>query len=295
MSSLSCNTVAPMTPSAAGPSMPTHELPQTLERPSRCFDSGDISPATLEAVGPDLAESKPTVHFIQEQLYLHTDKLLAGLRYIPVPPTHPSYSLPVTFSVTVPFLSDDIEYPTHILAVLLPSENEAPEAPIPLVPIHGIVLAVNCSAEILRPLIEGDDEDSEDSDSTTYKLYLPVCSIRLPSVEALITLRNFMYTKEVDALFADLFPLPQPFDHETLQRAQQSESLDCKLALVQKLIWAEPGVKHLLRYGSLVLDLWRTACCLGMHDDGFWDALDLAWELVLIALNFVLNAPESGV
>lgn len=33
--------------------------------------------------------------------------------------------------------------------------------------------------------------------------------------------------------------------------------------------------------------LWRNACALGVHDLELWDAMDLAWDAVLGAMNAV--------
>jgi len=36
--------------------------------------------------------------------------------------------------------------------------------------------------------------------------------------------------------------------------------------------------------------VWRNAVALGIHDPEFWDCLDLAWEVVLGAMNLGAGA-----
>ncbi|KAF7343314.1 Clampless protein 1 [Mycena venus] len=265
-------------------SIPTFKLPSRLERPPPCSDS--VSRRTLDTVAPDLVELP--LPFIQHQLALHTEQMLAGLHDLQVPSTIPRLDLPNKLEITLPEHSshDQPIYPTHVFAVSLPSDSAAPSNVFPdLVSFHGIVFAAHCAARI--PFAVPADED----DSAIDTVSLTVCPVVLPSAQALITLRTYMYTKSIDTLFASFFPLPEPLTHETFKSAL--ESSETKSLLAARLVSVHHGFAHLLGYTALVQDVWQTAYCLEMYHTEFWDALDLAWELVIMALNLAADAQQS--
>lgn len=260
---------------------PTFELPRALERPIICSDS--ISRLTLDALAPELAELP--LPFIHHQLALHTEQMLAGLEDLQVPGTIPHFLLPPTLAIALPHNCSNVEliYPTHVLAVSVPSRKS--DEPFALIPVHGIVVAAYCSAAVLHPA------PSEDVCCPPDTLTLPVCPVVLPSVQAFITLREYMYSQRIDTLFAALFPLPAPLAHTEVKTALASAAT--KLRLATHLICAHPGLAHLFGYAARVQEVWKTACCLGMYDAALWDALDLAWELVIVALNLAVDAQET--
>ncbi|KAJ6588169.1 hypothetical protein B0H19DRAFT_1366850 [Mycena capillaripes] len=261
------------------PPYPSFELPRTLERPTLYSEA--ISRLTLDALAPDLAELP--LPFIQHQLSLHTKQMLAGLRDLQLPRMIPPLPRP---TVTIPLPEDfsNVEpiYPTHVFAVSLPTA--LPGAPPTLVPIHGIVFAANCTA----PILHGHSAPAGDTNSPPGSLVLPVCPIVLPSVQALIALLTYMYGQRIQLLFAALFPLPASLTHKAVKAA-----LDCpdtRVKLATHLVCAHPGIAHLLGYAARVREVWRTACLLGMYHTELWDSLDLAWELVIVALNIAAAA-----
>ncbi|KAF8182974.1 hypothetical protein K438DRAFT_1502329, partial [Mycena galopus ATCC 62051] len=294
---------------------PTLKLPRTLERPPLASDSA--SRLALDAVAPDLAELP--LPFIHHQIALHSEQMLAGFRDLPVPstiPLPPVCSTPDALTIRLPSRSsgcdtdavDAVEpiYPTHVFAVSPPQSKNATTAPedsLQLVPFHGPVFAANCAAQILRPAStdepdEGDGDANADMDdddgvnaNAAETITLPVCTISLPSVQAFFTLRTYMYTKRISALFTDFFPLADT-DDDSDSEALNLKGLDSSTALrlATRLVLAHPGFTHILECASRILDVWKTAWCLGLEvypdaQSGFWDALDLAWEVVLAALN----------
>ncbi|KAF4613253.1 hypothetical protein D9613_010965 [Agrocybe pediades] len=53
------------------------------------------------------------------------------------------------------------------------------------------------------------------------------------------------------------------------------------------------GVKGLLNQTAVVKDMWQDVVALGMNDPDLWDVLDLAWEVVLGALNLGFAAEQA--
>ncbi|KAJ6464053.1 hypothetical protein C8R45DRAFT_1025092 [Mycena sanguinolenta] len=296
--------------------MPAVELPRTLERPPPTSDS--TSRLGLDAIAPDLVDVP--LPYIRHQIALQSEQMLVGLRDLLVPRALPRLGTPETLTIAVPDSSHDGEppiYPTHVLAVFLPPESMltrtstyTPErdATLTLVPIHGVVFAANCTSQILRPVPEleptMDETDEEEADT----LILPVCPVCLPSVDALLVVRAYMYTKRVDALFADSIPLfddDDDDDHELpahktadLQSESPSSSTDTRALRFATRLAHKPGwtVTHILGCASRVLDVWKTAWGLGLdvqHHTEFWDAVDFAWEVMILALNLVAAEERS--
>ncbi|KAJ7130417.1 hypothetical protein C8R44DRAFT_665548, partial [Mycena epipterygia] len=252
-------------------STPTVQLPRTLKRPTPCDPPAR---AILDVIAPELAELP--LPFIRHQFSLRAGEMLAGIQDLVIPGTISRLCLPSTLTVPVPSnpSNDAPLYPTHVLAVS--PRGAHPDAPLILVPVHGIVLAANCAAPILRP-------GPVDSDSVRDKLILPICPAALPSVHALVVLRTYMYTHRLDTLIHALIPLPEPLAHAAVKTALGSAEEILRLAT--HLVCVRPGLEHLLAYAARVRELWQTVCCLGMFHAPLWDALDLAWELVIVALN----------
>ncbi|KAJ7722788.1 hypothetical protein B0H16DRAFT_1431218 [Mycena metata] len=257
-------------------SIPTFQLPRTLERPAFVLDS--LSRQSLDALAPELAEVP--LPFIHHQLAVHADQMLADINSLPIPSTIPAMRLPRTLAVKLPVASSDSDvehiYPTHILAVSASSRSTlaALDAPLSLVAVHGVAFAANCTTAALRPV--------EYDANTRGTLTLPLYRVALPSVQALLILRGYMYTHRIDMLLSAIFPLPAPLTYVEVKSALVSSAT--KLRLAMHLVSAHQGPAHILGYARRVQDIWRTVCCLGMYHVELWDALDLAWELVIVAL-----------
>ncbi|KAJ7507075.1 hypothetical protein B0H11DRAFT_1970133 [Mycena galericulata] len=259
------------------PSAQPIQIPRTLERPVYSFDCADR--ATLDALAPDLADLP--LPFIRVQLVLNAGQMLDGLHHLPIPTTISRIRLPSTLAVPTPHDPSNLlpVYPTHLLAVSSPSTDVTPDAPLTLIPIHGVVLAANCASSILPPTTPTDINRDNSSDV----LVLPLCPVILPSVNAFLVLRDFMYTHRVDALLDALFPTPLRLTHGAVRAALGSD--EDRLRLATHLVCAQPGIRDLLGYAARVRELWHTVCWLGMDHAGLWDTINLAWELAIVALN----------
>ncbi|KAJ7720929.1 hypothetical protein B0H16DRAFT_1474170 [Mycena metata] len=257
------------------------QLPRTLERPTSIPYALDLSRQILDALAPDLAQGP--LPFIHHQLAAHADQMLADIHSLPIPNTIPGMRLrhAVAAKIKLPIASRDVEhvhiYPTHILAVSTSSRSTAagPDAPLSLVAIHDVAFAASCSTPALRPV-------ERDANFTLGTLTLPLCPIALPSMQALLILRVYMYTHRIDILLSVIFPLPAPLTYAEVKSALVSSAT--KLRLATHLVSAHPGPAHILGYARRVQEVWKTVCCLGMYHIELWDALDLAWALVLVAL-----------
>jgi len=45
----------------------------------------------------------------------------------------------------------------------------------------------------------------------------------------------------------------------------------------------------------IVHGLWRNVCALGVFDDNLWNAMDLAWEVLLTAIAIGTGNPQAMV
>jgi hypothetical protein len=48
---------------------------------------------------------------------------------------------------------------------------------------------------------------------------------------------------------------------------------------------AAPGMVALTRVSQNIGAVWKNAVALGVHDPELWNCLDLAWEVILGAMN----------
>jgi hypothetical protein len=109
-----------------------------------------------------------------------------------------------------------------------------------------------------------------------------------------------MYTHRLDAALATLLPMPQAF-LESLSHGGRghtpasvlSRALDTpevRHTLASHLCAAAGGnLSALMSHAGHVKELWQDMVALGMYDASLWDALDLAWEVVLGALNLAVE------
>ncbi|KAJ7734788.1 hypothetical protein DFH07DRAFT_988068 [Mycena maculata] len=273
-------------PDRRQPAAPTTvvQLPRTLERQ---WPSSDLAArVTLDALAPDLAALP--LPFIRMQLVLCARQMLAGLQALALPSTISHRHLRSTLTVPMPREQGGLQplYPTHVLAVSPPSTNApSPDAPVALIPMHGVVLAANCTAPLL--LLAPTVTDPASAPGT---LVLPVCPVTLPSLHAFLIVRAFMYTHRVDALLNALLPLPVRLTHAAVHAALASA--EDRVRIAAHLTGAHPGIRHLLLYAGRVRELWHTVCWLGMDHGRLWDAINLAWELVILALNLAAGTHE---
>ncbi|KAJ7130511.1 hypothetical protein C8R44DRAFT_775635 [Mycena epipterygia] len=184
-------------------------------------------------------------------------------------------------------------YPTHALAIS-PSGKDV-GSPHAIFPVHAVVLAAHCAAlpRLPRPA----------HSSHASLVALSVLPLTLPSPQAFAILHNFMYTHRLAPALASLLPLPPAF-LASLERPStshsRSHSQDAAHAAILSAL-ASGTARHslaahlhaasggsltaLMGHAGHVKELWQDMVALGLYDAPLWDALDLAWEVVLGALN----------
>ncbi|KAJ7618611.1 hypothetical protein FB45DRAFT_1033806 [Roridomyces roridus] len=125
---------------------------------------------------------------------------------------------------------------------------------------------------------------------------LPVLPFSLPSPQAFTILHPYMYTHRLDAALAGLLPLLPAF-LETLAPGPSTDAPHARVsaalssrsaihALAAHLAASAGGsLSALMAHARHVKELWQDMVALGLYDAELWDALDLAWEVVLAALN----------
>ncbi|KAH0831260.1 hypothetical protein J3R83DRAFT_13894 [Lanmaoa asiatica] len=256
-----------MSDSTSAVSMSNVALPRFLSRPS----FREIAKETITSVAPELADTE--LNYIREGLQClgpHMLQVLAGVKAEPV-----SHVLPKDLAVTVNDLSFDM--PTHMLAVYSRHVPAATKRRVTLFPIHNIVLATHCAnlpilptSNITRPDVAG---------STVSVPVVPLC---IPAPEVFPQLSTFLYTKRIDHLLASLLPCPAP--HPLYRDDPTSEPV---LSLLQQFagkLATSHSAQTLLTHAMAVNGLWRNACALGIDDEKLWCALDVAWEVLVVAL-----------
>ncbi|KAJ8083362.1 hypothetical protein AAF712_010850 [Marasmius tenuissimus] len=268
-------------------SNPAVQLPRKLSRPA--YEK--VSMQAIFAVSPEMAAAgNITPEYIQQGLVMQASQMFAGLSSLApshLPSSLPRSHLPSFLSIPVrpPTSSAGVEYPTHALAV---SSSKNPEAQALIIPVHALVLASHCARfpEIRTPSsrLQGG-----------HTLQLPVIPFSLPSPGAFTVLTNFMYQHRLDKVLKALFPMRPGFlsnlRHRDVQDILQS------LATIHELSsylceHDQYNLQRLTAHAMHVRDVWQDMVALGIHDPALWDTIDLAWEVVLGALN--LAAAKRG-
>ncbi|KIY74243.1 hypothetical protein CYLTODRAFT_433656 [Cylindrobasidium torrendii FP15055 ss-10] len=249
------------------------QLPRQLDRPALV----DVPAANIAACAPEL--SGVPAEYIRRNLIKQSHEMLAGIQALSpahLPKTLPKSRLPEMLNV--PIVQRTASLPTHILAVT--SSRSAPSDTAMIFAVHGIVIASHC-AQMRLP------QGYQQSGSTAR---LPVVHISPPSAHAFNILLDFMYTHRLDSVLRSLLPLPSSFckdiTHEGVKSTTHSRSTIYQLAT--HLYNHEHGdVAALMRHVGHCKDMWQDMISLGMSTPELWDTLDLAWTIVLGALNLV--------
>lgn len=114
--------------------------------------------------------------------------------------------------------------------------------------------------------------------------------IQLPSPAAFHILHSFMYTHNVGALLSALLPLPKAFTHAKGFNGEHVTSVmrsGSKLHELSSYLCSasHKSLSSLTAHAAHVKELWQDCVTLGVYDLELWDAMDLAWEIVLGAMN----------
>ncbi|KAJ6464085.1 hypothetical protein C8R45DRAFT_840748, partial [Mycena sanguinolenta] len=265
------------------------QLPRTLTRPAFT----DISRDALAAAAPDLVPVPS--EFIRHGLRAKAASMQAGISSLA--PSHLPASLPrdrMPSSLSVPLRAPPggvlPSYPTHVLAIS--SKHGSSHAEASLFAVHAVVLAAHCAKlPALPPTLAPGG----------HTLALPVLPITLPSPPAFSILHAWMYTGRLDAALASLLPLPPAFlaslASASSSRSSSSRSSSASAADIISATLRTPSALHplqhhlfasaggnvaaLMDHAAHVKELWQDMVALGVYDPALWDALDLAWEVVL--------------
>ncbi|EIN14697.1 hypothetical protein PUNSTDRAFT_58362 [Punctularia strigosozonata HHB-11173 SS5] len=254
--------------------MPEVRLPRTLARPQFT----PVSPAAIAALDPDLAGTP--IEYIRKGLQAQASQMLASCSQLPaLPPTIPSSRLPPSLSIPV---APSASSPTHLLAV---STIGTKSTAVTTVPTHHLVLAANCAHLPAFPRAA--------APSSRTQLTLPVTPMAVPAAEAFPTLHRYLYTKSVPQLLTALTNLQ--ITSSVLNAGTSSRQVpgstraQLSHALAQS---AGYDAQRLMNLAQRVNGFWRNACALGVFDTEMWDAMDLAWDVILGALNIVLKGRQ---
>lgn len=197
-----------------------------------------------------------------------------------LPSSMPRSQLQQTRSLTIPVraTSHAASFPTHVLAL---SKSSSHDSSAHLVPTHAIVLASQCAS---LPRLPPSTVSGHPNAVT-----LPVLPLSVPSPAAFTPLHTFLYTHSAAQLLSTLIPaIPSNF----LSTLTSSHAIRGTLSsgpalhkLSAHLLSSAPGMGALTNVAQNIAAVWRNAVALGVHDPELWDCLDLAWEIVLGAMN----------
>ncbi|KAG6330604.1 hypothetical protein ID866_8484 [Astraeus odoratus] len=270
----------------AQPSYPSNvQLPRTLQRPPYA----EVPRQNVIAVAPELADV--AIEYVRRGLRVQANQMLAGTSALSpshLPPSMPRSQLHHTTSLTIPLRPTQhaISCPTHVLALSKPSSHDSSAL---LVPTHAVVLASQCASLPRLP-----PSHMPAHPNATVSVTLPVLPLSVPSPSAFAPLHAFLYTHSASALLSALLPaVPSSFlstltSHQALRGTLASGP--ALHSLSAHLLSSAPNLSALTGVAQKIAAVWRNAVALGVHDPELWDCLDLAWEVVLGAMNLGAGA-----
>jgi len=261
------------------------QLPRTLQRPSY----SEVSRDQIAAVAPELVDVP--AEYIRRSICAKTPQMLAGISalsksHLPltIPKSHLRHNTPLTVPIRSSPSQQPPSYPSHFLALSTSSKSQTSMSDqLPLIPTHSLVLAAYCASLPRMP-----PSNSQPHGNT---VTIPVLPLSVPSPQAFPTLHQFLYTHNVPGLLSSLLPsLPSAF-LSTLSSSGIQSTLASGPKLHQLSAHCLSNSQHgqptqiLMAQAQHITALWRNAIALGVHDKDLWDAIDLAWEIVLGSLN----------
>jgi len=181
--------------------------------------------------------------------------------------------------------------PSHMLAVYGPPSPKQPieRRKVTLYPAHSLIFAAYCSK---LPPFPPAGVPSPSQPSAPPELNVPVRPLCLPSPHTYPQLSCFLYTKRADILLQSLMPclppasLAQRQEKETSPQSSQLVEFAAKLA-------GTYTTQALLQHTMTVHGLWQNVCALGIFDDGLWETVDLAWQILLTAIAIGTGNPQA--
>jgi hypothetical protein len=122
---------------------------------------------------------------------------------------------------------------------------------------------------------------------------LPVVQLNVPHADAFAPLLAFLVTHRADRLLASLIPVqpamlaPSRASHSGAAMGGGALAHVSAQQLASALVHGAPGDKRASLMGLVhsIKSVWRNVCALGCYDRDLWEAIDLAWEAVILALH----------
>ncbi|KAF9009270.1 hypothetical protein BDZ89DRAFT_533431 [Hymenopellis radicata] len=154
---------------------------------------------------------------------------------------------------------------THALAIFSPANVR-----INVFPVHETILRVHCMTLLPFPVVDDIPED-----------HVPVVFLSLPHPESYVPISQYLYTHRQDVLFAALCPGVQAFGHSPFLSSTPQVRLTKDLVVsAAKALRATRPVIESMHY---IHGLWHNMVALGIHDDGMWEVVLLAYSLYALA------------
>lgn len=240
----------------------------------------------------------------------HIFSMIAAVNLLSIPSSLPKSHLPSALDALVRPTSSapaSASFPTHILAVTSSKPSaSSPTTPTAasfaaaqaqaahtamLYPAHSLVLAAHCANLPSLP-------PSRPSGRAT-SLTLPVVPLTVPDASTFPHLHAYLHNKRADKLLAALLPslgahLPRMDGaSSSTSRGYTAQFSSDRLArLAQQLAsaaysqaGAQGALQILMAYAKVVTNLWKNTCAFGIFDTELWGVIDLAYEILLTALN----------
>jgi len=193
--------------------------------------------------------------------------------------TMPKSQIPPSVSVALRAPSSRSSYPTHVLAIATAGTSSS-DPKHTLIPVHAVTLAAHCAKLPALP--------PSNARVSGNNMQLPVLPLSLPSPAAFSILHTFMYTHRLDGVLKALLPLPTQFleglSHHGVRQALASSTT---LHQLSSFVCASSNgnLQTITGHAAHVKEIWQDMVSLGLYDPELWDAIDLAWEIILGALN----------
>ncbi|TFK32276.1 hypothetical protein BDQ12DRAFT_739501 [Crucibulum laeve] len=258
---------------------PTVQLPRTLQRPS----FADVSRDAIITASPECADVP--AEYLRRGLRARTSELLDGISSLSVshiPSSMPRSHLPRSLTIPLhPSSSHSSSLPTHILAISSSRGPASPADQLRFYPVHSIVIAAQCAS---FPRISAPTHQS----LRATRIELPVVEVKLPSPAAFSLIHSYLYNHRLDKVLKSLYPMPSSFlqtaSHQSIRTTLGSGTALHTLSMYL-CTSASSNLQTLMTHAAHIKELWQDMAALGIHEPELWDTLDLAWEVLLGALN----------
>ncbi|KAF7343293.1 Clp1-like protein [Mycena venus] len=206
-----------------------------------------------------------------------------------IPPSYLPQALTVPLRAPPPGAPALPSCPTHALAIAPPAKSSSGErdAPQAIFPVHAVVLAAHCAKIPRLP-------SSPRAHSASAAVTLPVLPLALPSPQAFRSCtRSCIRTASTRPSppscpyllpsSSPSAPHPRPLHPSSPPHSTPPLSgTPSPRTSAPRPVATSPA---LMAHAGHVKELWQDMVALGMYDLALWDALELAWEVVLGAMN----------